>query len=99
MTAQGLLPIHPQAAELIMPGMGALHLPSARLSTWLRRGVVTAPALGRNMPQVALLQDDLPRRGVSKGGIQTQVLRGMARGLGPNDRGIVEQGGQHGAVV
>jgi len=99
MTAQGLLPIYHQASELSMPGMGALHLPPTRLSTRLRRELVTATTLERNMPKVALFQDDLTRRSVIEGGIQTQVVGGIPRRLRTDDRHMVEQRGQHWAVV
>ena len=72
MTAQGLLPIHHQAPELIMPGMRALHLPPPGLPPGLRWRIVAPTALGSNMPDIFFLQHDAAGRGIVKGRIQTQ---------------------------
>ena len=67
MAAQGLLPIHHQAPELIMPGMRALHLPPPGLPPRLRGPIVAPTALRSNMPDIFFLQHDAAGRGIVKG--------------------------------
>src|SRR5215831_1853990 len=99
MTAQGLLPIHHQASELIMPGMRPLHLPPSGLPSRLRRGIITPATLGGNMPEISLYQHDVACRAIVKGGIETQMLGVERGGLRADNGGLGEHGRQHRAIV
>jgi hypothetical protein len=98
-TGRGLFPIYHEPAEAIMPRMRALDLPAPSLAAGMDDALRGPSSFGRDMPGIAFLPDHVPRRGIVKRRIQTQVVRMGRIRVGAHNRQRAEHLRQHGAVV
>ena len=91
-------PIHDQAAEAIKPGVRAFHYPTPRLAPRMRRRVLRPSARRRNVRHIIFAAQDLARRFIVIGGIQTQMLGRRCRGAWSH-HGVVRENGRQGQMV